>query len=83
VRRPGSRGFMSKNEGNRGHAVPASIKFPHFGAHKYLIWLTLVRLADADLADQDRLSVAVVPQLCRLAAGWSGGRAVKLHMQIR
>ena len=82
VSRPGSRGFKPKKEANRGQIVPASEKIPHFGPHKYLILLTLVRCDGVDLPVRDRRSDAGVSHLCRLAAGRFGGGAVKLHMEI-
>ena len=81
VSRPGSRGLQAGKTAIQGHLVPAFKKIPHFGAHKYLIWQILVRCGGADLAVRDRRSTAIVPQWCRLAAGRSKDRAVKLHME--
>jgi len=52
---------MSKKWTIRGQIVPASEKIPHVVAHKYLIWLTLVRCAAADLAVRHRWSTAEAP----------------------
>ena len=82
VSRPVWRDLSGEDRTQSGQAVPAPEKIPHLGPHKYLIWLTLVRCGAADLAVRHRRRAADVPHLCRLAAGRSGDRAVKLHMEI-
>ena len=59
---------------NRGQPVPALEKIPQLGAHKYLIFLLLVRGGGADLAVRDRCSIAEAPLMYRnCAAGRPGG----------
>ncbi len=74
---------MHKKEARRGQTVPVPEKMLQFGAHKYLIWLALVRLVAADLAVRHRLSAAGVPQWCRLEAKGFEARADKLHMYAK
>ena len=65
------RGFVPKKEANRGLTVPVPEKIPQFGAHNYLILLTLVRLGSGELPVRSRLSTAFEPLWCRLKAGRS------------
>ncbi len=74
---------MHKKEARRGQPVPVPGKMPPFGAHKYLIWLALVRRGGADLAGRRRLGAADLPQWCRLEAGGFEARADKLHMYAK